>query len=79
MTYRGRIKNGVVVFDRSVELPEGAEVYVSPAPTEKPAGHRPTPTLLDRLGPIVGAARELPNDMSVNHDHYLYGAPRGDT
>jgi hypothetical protein len=28
MTYRGRIENGKVVLDESVELPEGAEVKV---------------------------------------------------
>ena len=29
MTYRGRVKNGTVVLDPPVELPEGASVEVS--------------------------------------------------
>ena len=28
MTYRGHVKNGVVVLDEPVKLPEGAEVKV---------------------------------------------------
>lgn len=34
MTYRGHIKNGVVVFDDSVLLPEGVEVTISVAPAK---------------------------------------------
>ncbi len=33
MTYRGKVKDGVVVLDPGVKLPEGAEVYVEPVPT----------------------------------------------
>jgi hypothetical protein len=25
---------------------------------------------------IAGSADDLPADLSVNHDHYLYGAPK---
>jgi hypothetical protein len=34
------------------------------------------PTLLDRLKAFDGRADDLPADMSANHDHYLYGAPK---
>ena len=39
MTYGGHIENGVVVFDRPVELPEGTEVRVEPL---LPVVHRET-------------------------------------
>ncbi len=26
---------------------------------------------------IAGTADDLPADLSVNHDHYLYGTPKG--
>lgn len=71
MTYRGRIKNGVVVLDEPGQLPDGAEVEVRPISTNGDA-----PTLYDRLKDVVGAADGLPTDMAQNHDHYIHGAPR---
>lgn len=78
MTYRGRIENGVVVFDGTPSLPEGAAVtvcvhdFVSDELIEDNEG----PPLYERLAPVVGVAEGLPADASRNVDHYLYGAPR---
>ncbi|MBI2803930.1 MAG: hypothetical protein HYX68_02990 [Planctomycetes bacterium] len=33
-------------------------------------------TLAERLANVQGKATGLPADASVNHDHYLYGAPK---
>jgi len=33
-------------------------------------------SLYERLRPVIGAAKCLPPDASVNVDHYLYGHPR---
>jgi hypothetical protein len=71
MTYRGRVKNGVIVLDSPAVLPEGSVVEVSPA-----ADDAEIPTLYEGLKDVVGKADGLPSDSSVNHDHYLYGAPR---
>ena len=76
--YRGHVSNGVVVFESTIELPDGAEVRVRPAkpqPTRAKARKMP-PTLYERLKPIIGKAKGLPPDASINHDHYLYGAPK---
>ena len=80
MTARGKIKNGKVVLENPNALPDGMEVEVRPAKkrkastkTKKKAGPR---TLADRLANVVGKATGLPPDASVNHDHYLYGAPK---
>ena len=78
MVYRGQVKNGVVVVKGRVRLEEGTEVTVRPI--RKPARavrkkKRPM-TLYERLKPIIGSANELPPDMSINHDHYLYGTPK---
>ncbi len=70
MTYRGRVKDGVIVLDPPAALPEGAEVDVIPTP---PDG---VPSLFERLKDIVGIADGLPPDSSINHDHYLNGAPK---
>ncbi|MDM8004537.1 MAG: hypothetical protein QUV05_00060 [Phycisphaerae bacterium] len=71
MTYRGRVKNGVVILDPPACLPEGAEVEVVPTQQEQPA-----PTLAERYRDIIGIAEGLPADSSQNHDHYLYGTPK---
>ena len=71
MTYRGRVKNGVIVLDPPAVLPEGAEVEVSP--TSEDLSH---PTWAEVFKDIIGKAEGLPPDSSINHDHYLYGAPK---
>jgi hypothetical protein len=76
MVYSGHIKNGVVVFDQPVVLPEGMEVSVEVPATgpNKPQREKlpPTQSLLKYAGKAVG----LPEDASENHDHYLYGTPK---
>ena len=79
MTYRGKIKNGLVVLDKRAPLPEGASVSVRVLkPARRPAGKgqkRPA-TLYDGLKPFIGMAAGLPPDGSRNVDLYLYGAPK---
>ena len=71
MTYRGRVRNGVIVLDPPASLPEGAEVEVSPACQDSSG-----PTWAEVFKDIVGKAEGLPSDSSINHDHYLYRAPK---
>jgi hypothetical protein len=78
MTYLGHVRNGVVVFDEAVILPEGVAVRIEPL--EAPAGGNEVgadiPSLYERLKPFIGKAEGLPPDASVNLDHYLYGVPK---
>ena len=77
MTYRGRVKDGVVVLDGPARPPDGAEVSVrllKAARGRKP-GSKAT-TLSERLKPFIGLTSHLPPDASENVDHYLYGAPK---
>ena len=69
MVYRGHIKNGVVVFEDPIPLPEGAEVQV------EPVNGNPS-TLAKRFKDIIGCAKGLPSDLAKNHDHYLHGTPK---
>jgi hypothetical protein len=71
MTYRGRVKNGVVVLEPPGKLPEGAEVDVSPAGSAENI-----PPLTERLKDIVGAIEGLPQDMAEQHNHYIHNAPK---
>ena len=78
MTYRGHVKNGVVVLDQPAELPEGAEVDVTvrAEPRTERDDQKPIPTLAERLAPVIGCLDGLPSDLAENHDHYLYGVPK---
>jgi hypothetical protein len=71
MTYRGRVKDGVIVLEPPAALPEGSEVDVSPK-----AEPEVIPTLNERFKDVIGILDELPSDMAENHDHYVHGAPK---
>jgi uncharacterized lipoprotein YbaY len=70
MTYKGHIKNGSVVLDEPVALPDGAEVTVDLVPVERPV------RLADLLKGVIGQATGLPPDASSHKRHYLYGHPK---
>jgi predicted DNA-binding antitoxin AbrB/MazE fold protein len=64
-------------------LPEGAHVHLRVEETTAPAEHAEgspseqlIPTLLERMKGFVGTVNDLPEDASVNLDHYLYGTPK---
>ena len=85
MTVRGKIKNGKVQLDDPKALAEGTEVEVRPVKkarkspkAAKPADKKKIPprSFADRFRRFIGKAKGLPPDMSVNLDHYLYGAPK---
>jgi len=71
VSFKGTVKNGVVVQPPEAKLPEGAEVEVIPNEW------RPEDD------PFVAAAQRVakprphwPRDYTRNLDHYLYGVPR---
>ena len=69
MTYRGKVKDGVIVLSEGQQLPEGTDVQVQPLPE---GILRLRQTLLK----FAGSAKGLPRDAARNHDHYLYGTPK---
>jgi hypothetical protein len=65
MTYKGTVKNGVVVLPPDVRLPEGAQVDV-------------TPPSVDANDPFLALhklakPRDLPDDLAMNLDYYIHG------
>jgi hypothetical protein len=74
MTYRGVVKNGVVVFEGNPSVPDGTEVRV------EPLGSRAVDSVEEQLSPLFRVAeRAKPtgiSDLAINHDHYLYGHPK---
>lgn len=76
MTYRGTIRNGSVVLDTGVDLPNGAEVEVALAEET-----RPPRNLEDRSRQIWETLRELPDQVSfddvIEEVYLLYKIERG--
>jgi hypothetical protein len=73
MVYRGRVKNGEIVLDPGVHLPDGAEVRIElelAAPSEGQREKEP----LFRMGDLA-VETGIP-DLATNIDHYLYGHPK---
>ena len=71
MKYNGTVKGGVVVLEGATTLDEGTRVQVEPV-----GPNSATATLGQRLKRFAGTAKQLPNDMARNHDHYLHGRPK---
>jgi hypothetical protein len=75
MTYEGTIRNGVVVFDNGIQLPDGTPVRVVPLsvrPTgEAEAGADDPVFQMSQLAVDTG----IP-DLAANIDYYLYGHPK---
>ena len=82
MTIRGTIKNGKVLLSKPSALTDGTVVEVRPVkkprgPAKAKAKAKVKPrTLADVLRNVIGQAKGLPPDASINHDHYLYGTPK---
>ena len=79
MVVRGRVKNGVIVLDDAVSLPEGARVEVVVRSQPGQAGetmssveHERVKELLDRIAamPIEGSDEPF---SGADHDRILYG------
>ena len=79
MTYRGKVKNGVVVVQNARKLPEGTRVRVE-VPEKSLKKGRSTRRGKTRLAKMLlkhaGKATGLPSDSARNHEHYLYGTPK---
>ena len=75
MVYKGHVKNGVILADDPVDLPEGAvirfEIAAEPEQVEDSEA-----TFANRFAEVMGKAQSLPGDAAENHDHYLYGVPK---
>jgi len=71
MTYKGKVRNGVVVLESGAGLPEGAEVVVEPVVERDEYA-----SLREGLLTFAGAVKDLPADMARNHDHYIHGTPK---
>lgn len=74
MVLPGQVRNGMIVLDDPLALPEGTAVQVAVVVPSSAAGKGRT--LYDVLQPLVGQVPDLPSDGSQNLDHYLYDHPK---
>ena len=78
MSYRGRVKNGVVVLEGDARLPEGAEVLVEPivvgSEEENASTAEPIDDPIFHIGDYA-VDTGIP-DLALNLNHYLYGHPK---
>jgi hypothetical protein len=72
MTHRGHVKNGQIMLDDAIALPEGAEVVVAFVEQRDVNGEDLNAVLLRH----AGKGRDLPNDLAKQHDHYAHGRPK---
>src|SRR5712691_476185 len=84
MVARGRVKNGVIVLEEGVRLPEGAAVTVVPEPglsesEVRVPSDRMTEDELKRYRKALAEIESLPNEnpgdtfSGADHDRVLYG------
>jgi hypothetical protein len=76
MTYRGHIRNGAVVLDEPLRLPDGSQVLIHAVETTAAATPASAATLGDLFRDVAGQGKDLPDDGSVQHDHYIHGTPK---
>ena len=77
MSYLGEVRDGVTVLENGVRLPDGTRVRVDLVDGKPEQAGEPEPgSLAAELMKFAGVIDDLPPDLSRNHDHYLYGAPK---
>lgn len=86
MTYRGRVQDGKIVLPDNVSLPEGAEVEVAitnalPQAKSLPEAEPKAKSIEEQISVIWSdmpsdAWARLPEDLTDQLDHYIYGTPR---
>lgn len=75
MTARGIVRNGVIIPDASIALPEGAEVIITSLAGETLEVLEPA-SLAEAMREFIGIGDDMPADGARNIEHYLYGARR---
>jgi hypothetical protein len=71
MSYKGTVKNGVVILPPEVKLPEGAEVEVL-----APETRQEQDPFLQAVAKTAKPRPHWPKDYALNHGHYVSGEPK---
>ena len=78
MVYSGHIRQGMIVLDQPVVLPDGLQVRVEVPENaiQSPPADAGNETAGKGLLKYAGKAVGMPPDAARNHDHYLYGTAK---
>ncbi len=71
VSYKGTVKNGVVVLSAEAKLPEGTTVEVTPVETAEQ-----DPPFLQAILKLAKPRPDWPEDFALNHAHYIKGHPK---
>jgi hypothetical protein len=71
MTFQGQVKNGLIVPDVPIQLPDGVKVEVRVLPV--PESDAKVATRKGSLKEICGIIKDMPPDASQRIDEILYG------
>ncbi len=71
MSYKGTVKNGVVVLPPEARLPEGTRVEVTLLGTAEQ-----DPPFLRAILKLAKPRPDWPEDFALNHAHYVKGHPK---
>ena len=75
--FNGHSDGKVIVPDDAVELPSGRPLRVTVEELDDPARPHSSRQVLLRLAREAEAiTADLPEDLSTQHDHYLYGTDK---
>lgn len=73
MSLYGVVKNGKLEVEGTIPFEEGTRVRIQ---LFKEKGPYDGAGLAKDLLEWAGTAVDLPEDMALNHDHYLHGTPK---
>jgi hypothetical protein len=77
----GTVQNGVVILEVPGSIPDGTKVNVFPDPSselkqDETKKEKTMSNTAKMLLKHAGVTDRLPEDMALNHDHYLHGQPK---
>ena len=75
VAFKARFDGKVLIPDEPVDLPRGQQLTVRIDASE-PTEEKPSASALQWLAEHSVDDPSLPNDLSDNLDHYLYGLPK---
>jgi len=70
VSYKGTVKNGVVVLPPEAKLPDGTVVEIAPVVSDGD-----DPSFFKELLKLA-KDRDWPDDFALNHAHYAKGHPK---
>ena len=79
MELEGTVTGGIIVPDEGIDAPDGTrvrfEAFQLPRETSVESD-LPALSFAEAMAEFCGAAKNLPDDYALNHEHYRHGTPK---